>query len=386
VRAFTLFAAAAVAWGLLPGSAPLQAQSSLFGVRGLGLPGRELSARARATGGSFGLFDPESALNPASLAQVKRPVALFNAAPSRRHWETPAGSASLKESRFPLATLAGWIPHTPVSFGVSYASYTDQDFRLVSRDTITIRSQQVGVTDTLSSVGGLNQIRLAVAYDAPGGTALGASAHIITGSGRLGASRVFDDTTYSPIKQQAELSYAGVGVAVGVIQRVSPRLRVAALMRTDTRVRVRQDSLSATHDVDLPYTFGAGVMVQVSPKMTAAAQGIYRTWSGANSDLLAAGSIGAVNTIDLSAGVEYVRRPNRPTQNPIRLGIRYATLPFPLRAGDSAHEFLIAAGSGLRFAKDRAGIDLTLEQAWRSEGSDFRERAFTAVIGVSVRP
>ena len=43
------------------------AQSSQFGVRGLGMPGRPLTARAFATGGAFGLFEGESGLNPAAL-------------------------------------------------------------------------------------------------------------------------------------------------------------------------------------------------------------------------------------------------------------------------------------------------------------------------------
>ena len=55
---------------LLAAAAPntAAAQASQFGVRGLGLPGRALSARSLATGGGFGLFDGESSLNPAALA------------------------------------------------------------------------------------------------------------------------------------------------------------------------------------------------------------------------------------------------------------------------------------------------------------------------------
>jgi hypothetical protein len=39
----------------------------------------------------------------------------------------------------------------------------------------------------------------------------------------------------------------------------------------------------------------------------------------------------------------------------------------------------------VRFAQDRAGIDLSVEHFWRSAG-DFKERAFVISVGVGVRP
>jgi hypothetical protein len=47
--------------------AALSAQSSQFGVRGLGFPGRALAVRAMGSGGGFGMFDAESSQNPACL-------------------------------------------------------------------------------------------------------------------------------------------------------------------------------------------------------------------------------------------------------------------------------------------------------------------------------
>jgi hypothetical protein len=39
----------------------------------------------------------------------------------------------------------------------------------------------------------------------------------------------------------------------------------------------------------------------------------------------------------------------------------------------------------MRFAQNRAGIDLALQHVWRSEGP-YSERAFIVSLGVSVRP
>jgi hypothetical protein len=116
-----------------------------------------------------------------------------------------------------------------------------------------------------------------------------------------------------------------------------------------------------------------------------AGQTLVRTWSGANSDLLAMGGTGAQNTIEVAAGAEYTTDLRRPYRRPLRFGAHYATLPFTLVAGQQGHEFGVSAGSGLRFAQQRAGLDLAIEHVWRSEGV-YSENGFLISLGVSVRP
>ena len=70
---------------------------------------------------------------------------------------------------------------------------------------------------------------------------------------------------------------------------------------------------------------------------------------------------------------------------PLRLGVRYGTLPFLLGTGEQPKEFGISAGTGIRFAQQRAGVDLGLEHVWRSAGA-FKERTFLLNLGVTVRP
>lgn len=393
MRALWCRAACLVVAGLLVAEFDLAAQSSMFGTRAVGFPGRWLNAGARGTGGSFGIFDPASSLNPAAISAATRVTVGFVATPSRRRWETPAGDATLTETRFPLALLVAPIPKTLVWFGVNFASYADRDFRLFTSDTIEIQAPPVGpvdsmaVFDTLQSLGGMNEIRFAAAYDRGHGTSLGAAFHLLTGSSRVDARRSFDDTLFSRIRQTAELAFSGVGFSVGIVKRLSPNLRIAAVVRSDGRATVKQDSIhAAAGHIDLPYTFAAGVQVDLSRRLTVAAQGIYRTWSGANSDLLVLGGIGAVNTVDLSLGGEYTPIGRRRTQFPIRLGLRYAQLPFPLNVAGRPHEFSIAGGTGVQFANNRAGVDVSLEQAWRSQDSNYREKALMLTIGVTVFP
>jgi hypothetical protein len=360
------------------------AQSSQFGIRGLGFPGRGLAARAMGSGGAFGLFDPESSLNPAALGAIPTLTSIFTVNQGFREQENPAGTASTRDTRFPQLMVAGPVRQSAAALGLSYSNYTNRDFTIATSDTIDLRGVPVGVTDSFSSRGGLNDLRLAGAYRVQDRWTFGVGFHAITGSTRLEAERMFDDPSYLSSRQTTEISYAGVGVSAGMVRQFGPRFAVAAVARSDGHVNVDRDS-ARVGKVDLPYTFGLGLRWQPLPKLDLAAQTLFRTWSGANSDLLQQGGVGAENTFAVAAGAEYTWDLRRPYRRPLRVGAYYARLPFPLVAGEQGREFGISLGSGIRFAQQRAGVDLALEHVWRSEGV-YSERAFIVSLGVSVRP
>jgi len=366
----------------LPGAAV--AQSSQFGVRGLGLPLRPLSARTLGTAGAFGLFDPETSLNPASLGPVATVTAVFTGVQEIRHAENPAGTASLRDARFPQIGVAGPLRRFPLVLGVSYSGYSNRDFTLATADTLDIRGILVPVHDTLASRGGISDLRFAGAYRLHQGWVLGAGIHVLTGSNRVEFRRSFADPGYEPVRQLSELSYAGVGVSLGATRQLGSKLTVAALARTDGHVGLDRDSARVAR-VDLPYTLGLGLRAGLVPRLDLAGHAIFRTWSGANSDLLEQGGTGASNTFEVAGGGEYTTDPRRPYRRPIRFGARFATLPFPVVEGGQPREFAVAIGTGTRFAQQRGGVDLALEHVWRTEG-EFKERAFLVTVGISVRP
>jgi hypothetical protein len=360
------------------------AQSSQFGVRGLGFPVRPLATHALGSAGAFGLFDSESSLNPAALSAAATLTSVFTLSESFRSVDNPAGTASTRDTRFPQLMVVGPVRQTGVALGLSYSGYTDRDFTIASSGTIDLRDVPVGVTDSFSSQGGLSDIRAAGSYRIHDSWTFGAGFHVITGSNRLESRRSFADSTYLPSRQRAEISYAGIGISGGVIRQVGTRFAVAALARWDGHVNVDRDSLRVG-TVDLPYTFGLGIRWQPVPNLDLATQGILRTWSAANSDLLQQGGIGAENTVEVAIGGEYTPDLKRPYRRPLRFGARYGQLPFPLIPGTQPHEYAISAGSGMRFAQQRGGIDLAVEHVWRSEGA-YSERGFVVTLGISVRP
>lgn len=372
---------------LLAGIAPAAtAQSSVFGSRGLGLPARSVSAHGWGLAGAGALFDPESNQNPAAIARLLTITASFQVVPEWRKVETPAGSKSTRITQFPLFMVGGPVHSTLLGLGISMGSYTSRDFQLVSTHSEDIRGVPVDVTDTLTSNGGMNDIRVAASYLLGPKLDVGAAFHVITGVNRLTQARVFSDTSFLPARQRSEISYNGIGFSLGAVFRPSGSLSLAATVRSDGKATVDRDS-SRAYTVDLPFTFGAGIQLRASRRLMTSAQATFKTWSGANSDLLAQGGAGAKNTMELAGGFEYTPDPRRPTRRPLRLGVRYSQLPFLLASGgEQPTEYGVSIGTGTRFAGQRGGVDLAIEHNWRKLGSSYKESGWLLVFGVSIRP
>ena len=366
--------------------APLAAQSSQFGVRGLGLPGRALSARSFAMGGAFGLFDTESAMNPAALANLPVLTASFTGAQNWRTSENPSGEASAKDNRFPQIFVAGPVGRSRrFGMGLSVGAYTDRSFALASSDTISIGGSPISVNDTLFSRGGLSDIRVGFGARLHDKLFVGIGVHGITGSIKLESRRTFGDSSFAQSIQRTDVTFGGFGVSVGVIAEVVPGLAIAGTARTDEKVRLDRDS-TRIGTTDLPTTLSAGAMWTVNRRLTVLGQSTWRSWSVANEDIRDQGGLGALNTYEVSGGLEFLTSRSRPGHRPLRAGFRYGTLPFPVTSGDRPTEFGLSVGSGLRFRGDRGGVDVSLERIRRSQGSAFTERATILSVSVTIRP
>jgi hypothetical protein len=364
---------------------PLRAQSSQFGIRGLGIPMRPLSVRSVGTGGSFGLFDAESSLTPASISLITNIFANIQTVQNWRTSMTPTDSSSGRDQRYPGIFVGTPIGKTQLSAAISMSGYTDRNFLLAWTDTLTLRGSPVQTYDTLSSFGGISDLRAAVGWRQSAAIQWGAALHVLTGSNRLNSRRVFGDATYLGARERSTISYLGFGVSAGVTATIGRRVTLSGLVRLDDQLEVERDFIPLGH-VELPTTVGGGVRIQLSERLTVAGSGLYRNWSVANADLVALGGIGSTNTTEFSAGLEYLGDPRRPARRPIRLGFRHARLPFPLQQGIDVDETGISLGSGTRFGNNRVGIDVALERIWRKGGSGFTESATLLTIGFSVRP
>lgn len=363
------------------------AQSSQFGVRGLGLPGHGWTARAAGSAGAFGQVDALSATNPATIGLVDNLSVTFTGVQSYRTSTNPAGSANAQDTRFPLVGLVTPVRGTRATVGLTYSLYSDRDFALATADTVDAGGGTVVVNDTLRSLGGISDLRLAVSWGVGSRWNVGAAVHMLTGTNRIEIRRTFSDTLFSPSRQRSELAISGWGVSAGLMGSPLRGVQVALTVRTDGTADVERDSTTATtYPVALPFSIAGSVAWRPSSRLALAGAYTRWTWSDANDDLQAVGAAGAANSSEASAGVEYVTRAARPGQLPLRLGARYRTLPFLLEGVEQPHETAVAAGTSFVFGYGRAGIDLAAERAWRSAGDAYRETAWLFRVGVTVRP
>jgi hypothetical protein len=381
-----LFLALALGLG---GPSVLAAQSSQFGVRGLGFPGRSTSVQSLGAGGAFALFDPASSLNPSALTQSRAFTASYTILQNYRSSRIAELSESGRDTRFPQMSLVGPVRGTRLTLGVSFSNLTDRDFELATTTTVPIRGVPVEVHDTLASTGGLSDLRVAAAYSVDGWS-FGAGVHLITGSNRVQLSRAFADSAYAPVTQRSEISYAGAGFSAGAWRAFGERLAVAGIVRIDGEASVDRDS-GRVAEVPLPLSFGGALRWRASSRLAVGGQAMVRTWSRADEALRSLGGTGAQDAVELAAGVELTRDARRVQHRPIRFGARFATLPFPVESGARIREVGLSLGTGLRFAQDRAGVDhagvdLSLERVWRGARGGFRESAWLLGIGITVRP
>lgn len=363
------------------------AQSSQFGIRGLGYPNVPYSARARSMAGSNALFDPESALSPASLAYLTEMTASFSVLGDRRNIQVPGDEGDVRSMRFPMFSIVGPIRNRPVAFGVSVSTYLAKDFSAVFRDTVDVRGIPTETIDTLSSTGGVNDLRFAGVWRVNPRFAIGGGLHAYTGVQRMNRSRYFQDTGYVAVNESAEVSAAGVGFDIGVVRRLSQRLTIAGVLRTDGHLTVRRDSFATTeYPVDLPVSLAVGALWRPAPRIVLAGQGRWQGWGSADADLTANGGPGARDSWELGMGGEWIRHPARPAHLPLRFGVRHTTLPFPGSTGGDPAETAVTLGSGFSFRDGMGAIDASLERVWRSEGSGLAEHAWLFTLTASLRP
>jgi hypothetical protein len=331
-------------------------------------------------GGSIGLFDSRSARTMAPMTELTGLTVGLESLNEWRDVENPGGTGSIRNNRFPLFQIGGPIKRFRMWLSASASTYTNNDFGVATRDTVSIRGVQVGVLDTLVGIGGLNDLQLGVAYALNRHWSVGGAVHIITGSTRARIRREFDDTLYRSFRDSTEISYDGLGLSVSVLGELSRTFSVALLLRSDGNANVTLDSASAGQ-VDLPYTVSAGLRWRPSARFMLALEGTFQTWSAMNSDLLERGGVGSDNSMAVALGGEWGSG-----SFPLRVGVRYGLLPFPLFPGSQPREAAVSLGTGAIFARDKASIDVAGEYIKRDQGEGWRETSWVVTAGFEIRP
>jgi len=355
---------------LVTAAAGAAAQDSQFGIRGLGSPGNFASVRAWTTGGAFAPFDGTSALADAALGDITRLTAAATEFASYRSVDDGTTSSALRSARFPMLTVAGPVGGGLV-IGGGFSTFLYRSYDVEVPSTVVIRGDSQAIVDHLSSNGAVTDLRLAAAWRFSPRLSVGAGFHILTGSSTLNAIRLFADSAqYVNATQTDQESYDGVGFSLSVLAAPIPGLRVAAFMRTDSRLRSEIAGFQNAEN-DLPTTLGGAIQWSVTPEVRLAGSLSHADWSVSEA--------GAFNTTSWAVGGEFGR-----AAFPVRLGLRGGQLPFG--TGPAAPtEFGVSAGTGFVFSQGRGIVDLGIEHLRRS-GGGLTEADWSFLVGITVRP
>lgn len=361
----TSFVRGAAGAALLALLAVPAAGQSVFASRGLGYPIEPLEARSRGLGGvTTGLADPMiSMINPASVAGTQAYGFVVAMQPDRYDATDGSLRATGTTTRFPL--LMAVIPATSrLALQVGYGAYLDQHWQVVQSDSIDLSTGRVGVEDRFSSSGGVARFQAGAGYRLTERLSLGAAVDVFTGAAHDSAVRTI--TGLLPARSEVVYTYSGLGGGLGIRFQPTDRTSLSAAVHGGGRIRAHADSAgSETKEYSNPLTVDAGGSARLGANAMVAASGHWAGWSAVD-DELAASSGGARDATAVAAGVEYTGIGFFRKALPLRLGGRYAQLPFRWAgAAEFPNERAVTGGLGTSFAGGAALLDASAERGWR---------------------
>lgn len=367
----------------LLGPAALHAQNSIYGTRGIGFPGRAASVRSLALGGGADMFDRGALLNPALAGTFRQvTVGVMSATTWRSFTAGGVDASGLQETRFPLAFLGGGIRRSRFSYQLSLSTYAERTFDVQTEDTIMLGGVPTLVRDRVVADGGVVDLRAAFGYTASAKLVIGAAYHRLVGSSRFTAARIFESDEFQPFLEDDALRYSGNGFSAGALWLPKPALGFSFSGRVNTSLGGELDDQSTT-DVALPVSLAAGAWIGLGGQLQLTTTARWRSWSRGQDDLAPTGTR-AFDTWEVGSGLEIGSSGGGGLRFPIRLGARYAQLPFSPN-DDQPTEWNFAVGTGAPFAGSRAVIDLALQRFMR-EGAGATEQGWYFAVGITVTP
>ena len=372
-----MFTRLLAALGVLAVCAPPLLGQSLLARQGLGYTIEPVDARARALGG-VGLGLPGlnlSLINPAGVAGVPAPALLVGFQYDESEASFGGVTAEGQSPRFPVVHAALPLGERWV-LSAGYGGFLDQSWATQVEDTLAdLRGRRTAVRDRFASVGGIARFRAGAARTIGERFAVGLAADVYTGVVRDSVTRFFSDTTgvlLAPSVSLAERSYNGVGLAAGIRWIPSAALNVAAAVSAGGELDADG---AGDQSYQLPITASLGASGRIAQRTIVATSVGWTGWGATASDFLQAGEVR--DSWSVGGGVEHELRGRAERVFPVRLGARYAALPFGALGGGSANEWAVSAGVGARLGGGAAQIDFAGERGSRdASGTTAFEEGF----------
>jgi hypothetical protein len=355
------------------------AQGSLS-TQGLGYPTGQMSARAEATGGAIADFDALSLVSPAAIGGVGASALFFQYSPEFRRVTAGSGTANTTTARFPL--VAGILPLGQTwTAGLSSSTFLDR-----SSETSLVRKQLVGAdsvaeTEQTKTLGAINDVRFALAWQGTPLLRLGGGFHVFSGSNRVTLSQLFPDSTkYISNIQSATLSFSGFAASAGIEFHPWRAIGFAIAGRKGGDLTAFSGDTTIGRG-RLPDHYSASVSYDGITGANISARAAHDNWSSLNS---IGTNVQGFDSWDYSVGGEASGPRLMQRIIVMRAGARVRTLPFGFN-GQKVSETSFMGGLGVPLARDRAAFDFTVQRASRS-AAGVKERGLILSFGLRVSP
>jgi len=369
-----LFAAALAAAGTA------RAQGTVS-TQGFGYPPGQISAAAAALGGGPAETDAQSALNPASIAAWIRPGIYVEYAPEFRSVSANGQSDHTTTSRFPIMSGAITIG-SRITAGLSVSTLLDRTWETSRSGFDHFAADSVQFTENFKVSGAINDVKPSFAVAVFNTLWLGVSADVFSGDNNLTIMRTSQDTTVQTFRQQARLSYSGIGASGGIMWQPGPQLAVGVSGRLGGRLTAfRNDTVLSR--ATAPKRAGAGITFTGLPGVVLAFHTDWDGWSSMNG--LGQPGLLITNTWTYGGGAEFRGPVALGAPVALRVGYQHRGLPFLVDAS-KIFESSYSGGLGFLLSQGRSRVDVTLIRSSRTGLPGVSEHAWTAEFGFMVRP
>jgi hypothetical protein len=358
---------AAVLAAALSLAGPAHAQSVLA-ARGLGFPLDPVDARARGLGGlTTGLAEPHfSLINPAAVAGLPAAGLSVTFQGDGIDSESPDATQSFSTSRFPA--IQAVFPFGPRFVGsLGYAGVLDQSWSASQVDSVDIAGERREIADTFLSRGGTARFRIGGAYRLLDRVDVGLALDLYSGALRDSTRRTISGL--DPDSIGTAYNWQGVGYSAGARWRGNALSVSAAVSGGGDLTAEAQDTTGVSKSYGMPLTADVGASARITQRALAAVSLRWAQWSAVDKALEGTEE-NARDVMQLSGGLEYdgLRFVGRPL--PVRLGGRYAQLPFRFDPdAEFADERAVTGGVGIVFGAGAAALNLSGELGQRGDSS-----------------
>ncbi len=356
------------------------AAQGTVGGQGFGYPTGQMSGGVLGSGGAGAESDPNSAINPAAIAQPNRFSLMLQFEPETRRTSAGGRSDAASIVRFPAFMATGAFKRFVGAVGVT--SVLDRTWTNSYADSLLIDGNWIPTTVTARSEGALSDVRAAASYFVNRRLQVGVGLHGMTGENRTGLTYAFADTSgVGAIVQSADYSFNGAAMSFGIVSEPKDGLQISASMRSGGAL-VLERSGAEVGAADVPIRFGVGITWAAIPGLALSARLDQTRWS----DLEGLGSaqVSLFDATEVAVGADVLGPRIGPVNSAVRVGLRDRTLPFGL-AGNAVKERIWAFGLGLPVSRGRAQVDLALQRATRT-APGASEKAWLLTVGLGIRP